>query len=105
MSAGLIPSTREARIPCARANEDSHFLRTDLGRVPNVEDRGSGWATNCRLRSVTTSPPGWSTGAGVRYWYTEVNGTSEFVNLDVKVPLDDFTSERFGVYGDVSYWF
>lgn len=24
-------------------NDDSHYLRTDLGRVPNIEDSGTGW--------------------------------------------------------------
>lgn len=49
--------------------------------------------------------PEWSAGAGVRYRYASVGGTSEFVNFGTKVPLKDFTSERFGVYGDISYNF
>jgi hypothetical protein len=31
--------------------------------------------------------------------------SSEFVNFDIKVPLEDFTSERFGVFGQVAYRF
>jgi len=86
-------------------NEDSHFLRADLGRPPNIEDRGIGWGYQLEAALRYDITPGWSAGAGVRYWYAEVDGKSEFVHLDVKVPLEDFTSERFGVYGDVSYRF
>ena len=86
-------------------NEDSHFLRADLGRPPNIEDRGIGWGYQLEAALRYDITPGWSAGAGVRYWYAEVDGKSEFVHLDVKVPLEDFTGERFGVYGDVSYRF
>ena len=79
-------------------NEDSHFLRADLGRPPNIEDRGIGWGYQLEAALRYDITPGWSAGAGVRYWYAEVDGKSEFVHLDVKVPLEDFTSERFGVY-------
>jgi hypothetical protein len=35
----------------------------------------------------------------------EVDGKSEFVNFDIKVPLEDFTSERLVVFGEFSYRF
>ena len=48
----------------------------------------------------------WSAGAGVRYWYAEAGrGKSEFVNFGLEVPLNDYRSERFGVFGDVTYRF
>jgi hypothetical protein len=86
-------------------NEDSHFLRADLGRPPNIEDRGIGWGYQLEAALRYDITPGWSAGAGVRYWYAEVDGKSDFVHFDVKVPLKDFTSERFGVFSDVSYRF
>lgn len=86
-------------------NEDSHFLRTDLGAVPNIDDGGIGWGYQLEAALRYDFTPGWSAGAGIRYWYAEVDGKTDFVHFDVKVPLDDFTSERFGVYGDVSYRF
>ena len=86
-------------------NEDSHLLRADLGPPPNIEDRGMGWGYQLEAALRYDITPGWTAGAGVRYWYAEVDGSSEFVHIDTKVPLKDFTSERFGVYGDVSYRF
>lgn len=47
----------------------------------------------------------WAVGAGVRYWYAETNGESDFINLGVTTELQDFTSERFGVFGNVTYRF
>ena len=86
-------------------NEDSHLLRTDIGRPPNIEDRGMGWGYQLEASLHYAFTPGWSAGAGVRYWFAEVDGDSEFVHFHTEVPLKDFTSERFGVYGDVSYRF
>ena len=86
-------------------DEDSHFFRPDLGPPPNIEDRGIGWGYQLEAALRYDFTPGWSAGAGVRYWFAEVDGNSEFVHFDTKVELRDFTSERFGVYGDVSYRF
>lgn len=87
-------------------NYDSHYLRKDLGPVPNGEDRGSGWGYQLEAEARYDFTPNWSAGAGVRYWHVEAGrGNSEFVNLGLKVPLNDYTSERFGVYGDVTYRF
>jgi hypothetical protein len=49
--------------------------------------------------------PCWQIGAGVCYWFAETDGHSEFVHLDTTVQLEDFTSERFGVFGNVTYRF
>jgi hypothetical protein len=86
-------------------NDDSHLLRADLGPVPNIQDRGTGWGYQLEGAIQLDLTPCWAIGAGVRYWYAEVDGKSEFVNFDVKVPLEDFTSERLGVFGEVSYRF
>ena len=86
-------------------NEDSHLLRGDLGRPPNIEDHGFGWGYQLEAALRYDITPGWSAGAGVRYWYAAVGGSTEFIHFDTRVPLKDFTSERFGVFGDVSYRF
>jgi hypothetical protein len=84
---------------------DSHFLRKDLGPVPNGEDRGSGWGYQLEAEARYDFTPSWSTGGGVRFWHAEAGGNNEFVNFGLKVPLNDYTSERFGVFGDVTYRF
>ena len=43
--------------------------------------------------------------AGVRYWVAETSGKSDFVHLDVTTELNNFKSERFGVFGNVTYRF
>lgn len=86
-------------------SEDSHFLRTDLGQVPNIVDRGLGWGYQLEAALRYDFTPGWSAGAGVRYWFAEVDGKSEFVHFNDEVELKEFTSERFGVYGDIAYRF
>ncbi len=87
-------------------NEDSHYLRTDLGRrLPNVESNGTGWGYQLEGEVRLDLTQYWALGAGVRYWYAETNGKSDFVNLGVTTELKDFTSERFGVFGNVTYRF
>jgi hypothetical protein len=86
-------------------NYDSHHLRGDLGPVPNVLDTGYGWGYQLEGEVRFDINPCWQVGAGVRYWYAETDGDSEFVHLDTTVQLDDFTSERFGVFGNVTYRF
>ena len=86
-------------------NEDSHFLRGDLGRSPNIVDRGLGWGYQLEAALRYDLTPGWSAGAGVRYWYAQVDGKTEFVHFNDEVELKEFTSERFGVYGDIAYRF
>lgn len=86
-------------------NEDSHLLRTDLGPVPNIETKGTGWGYQLEAAAHYDLSEYWSAGAGVRYWYASVDGSTDFIHIDTKVPLNNFTSERFGVYGDVSYRF
>jgi len=86
-------------------NEDSHRLRQDLGRIPNIEDRGTGWGAQIEAELRYDISPNWTAGAGVRYWYATTNGVSDFVNFGIKSELEDFTSERFGVITDFTYRF
>ncbi len=98
--------TDAAIIPVAYlSNEDSHYLRTDLGPTPNVVDSGTGWGYQLEGEVRLDLTQYWAVGAGVRYWYAETNGDTDFINLGVTTELQDFTSERFGVFGNVTYRF
>jgi hypothetical protein len=96
-----------AAVPYAHiTNEDSHRLRPDLGPGPNIEDSGSGWGYQLEGELRVDLTPCWTVGSGVRYWFAEItDGKSEFTNLHTAVDLPDFTTQRFGVFGDVSYRF
>lgn len=86
-------------------NDDSHYLRSDLGPTPNIEDSGTGWGYQLEGELKIDVDDNWTLGAGVRYWYAETGGISEFIESRTEVDLQDFTSERFGVFGNVSYRF
>jgi Protochlamydia outer membrane protein len=86
-------------------NDDSHRLRNNLGPVPNIEDRGTGWGYQLEAEARYDFTPCWSAGAGVRYWFASTGGVADFVPFGAKTKLDDFESQRFGVLGDVSYKF
>lgn len=87
-------------------DEDSHFLRKDLGPVPNIEDLGLGWGYQLEAAIRMSLSPSWSLGSGVRYWFAEVSdGSTKFLHINTAVELSDFTSQRFGVFSDLSYRF
>jgi len=87
-------------------NNDSHHLRKDLGPIPNIEDTGPGWGYQLEAAMRVDLTPCWSLGTGVRYWFAEAtNDESSFVHLNVNSELSNFTSQRFGVFGDFSYQF
>jgi Protochlamydia outer membrane protein len=96
-----------AALPVAYVwNEDSHYLRSDLGTIPNIVDRGTGWGYQLEGEARYALTPNWELGAGVRYWFADAtHGNSEFVHSNTKVELNDFSSQRFGVFGDVTYRF
>jgi hypothetical protein len=86
-------------------NEDSHRLRKDLGLGPNIEEQGLGWGYQLEGELRFDMTPAWSLGSGVRYWFAETNGSSKFVHENAESKLTEFQSERFGVFGDVTYRF
>lgn len=75
-------------------NEDSHYLRSDLGPMPNIEDSGTGWGYQLEGELKIDVDDNWAVGAGVRYWYAETGGISDFIHLNAESDLQDFTSER-----------
>jgi hypothetical protein len=86
-------------------NDDYHYLRTDLGPPPNITSTGTGWGYQLEGEVRLDVTENWALGAGVRYWYAETDGDTEFGNSGITSKLQDFTSERFGVFGNVSYRF
>lgn len=86
-------------------NEDSHFLRPDLGPTLNIEDSCTGWGYQLEGELKIDVDDNWTVGAGVRYWYAETGGVVDWVHFAEESDLQDFTSERFGVFGNVSYRF
>ncbi len=96
-----------AAVPYAHiTNDDSHRLRSDLGPGPNITDSGSGWGYQLEGELRVALTPCWSLGSGVRYWFADItDGKSKFTNLRTAVDLPDFTTQRFGVFGDVNYRF
>lgn len=86
-------------------NEDSHYFRTDLGPVPNRTDEGTGWGYQLEGELRLDIATNWAIGAAVRYWYAETDGDTDFLHRDTTVELNEFSSERFGVFGNVTYRF
>ena len=86
-------------------NEDSHFLRSDLGPTPHIEDSGTGWCYQLEGELKIDVNDNRTVGAGVRHWYAETGGVVDWVYFAEDSDLQDFTSGRFGVFGNVSYRF
>jgi len=88
-----------AMLPYATVrNEDSHYLRSDLGPVPNIFDKGEGWGAQleAQLRYAVARSTDFALGA--RYWYAEVRkGTTTFQNVRGEAPLDGLYTKRAGV--------
>jgi hypothetical protein len=48
-------------------NDEYHYLRSDLGQAPNIEDSGSGWGYQLEGELNLDVTQHWALGAGVRY--------------------------------------
>jgi hypothetical protein len=80
------------------------FLVNDEGS--DRQNSGPGWGYQLEAQLRVDLTPCWSLGSGVRYWYADVtNGSSKFNHGNEETNLTDFTTQRFGVFGDVSYKF
>jgi len=86
-----------AHVPYADLhNRDFHYLRGDLGGVPNIymNGRGTGWHVDAELRRELAR--NFSLGVGLRYWSHEADGTIHFGGSG-PFPLNGFESRRAGV--------
>lgn len=94
-----------AALPVASLyNEDSHFLRLDLGPTPNIEHDGWGYGVMAEAGANIRVTPALSFGGGVRYWEAKTDGRAEFADI-ASVRLNEFRSERFGAFADLTYKF
>jgi len=86
-----------ALVPYSKiSNDDSHYLRTDLGPVPNIitSGRGSGVQLDLELRYAWNERL--EAGIGVRHW--ELSKQRANVSLGgVTVPVTEFETRRTGV--------
>ncbi len=77
-------------------NRDFHYLRSDLGGVPNVfmNGSGTGWQLDAEVRRALTK--NLDVGLGLRYWTLRADGT---VTLGGSEPLalNEFQSRRAGI--------
>jgi hypothetical protein len=90
-----------AMVPYAKVrNEDSHYLRDDLGPVPNIILEGEGWGVqwDAELRYEIFRRT--QLGIGVRYWHMKItDGTRQLPNDPgfPELPLTELYSKRTGV--------
>jgi hypothetical protein len=86
-------------------NEDSHYLRNDLGPVPNIHMDGSGdglmWQVEGRLTIFT----GASLFVAYRDWRFKADGDIRFGSSGQKLPLNNFETTRSGYRFGFSYRF
>ncbi len=85
-------------------NRDSHYLRADLGGVPNIHmnARGRGWQLDAEVRRWLTRNA--SIGVGVRYWVLEADGKVNFGG-SAPLPLNRIRSERGGITASLIWKF
>jgi hypothetical protein len=92
-------SGEAAFIPYASlANRDSHHLRSDLGPTPNIRHNGTGIGVQLEAFVNYAVTPMWTVGLGARYWHLSATGDTRFgPGFAAAYPLNDFTSERYGL--------
>lgn len=86
-------------------DDDSHHLRTDLGKVPNIRYKGTGYGVQVEAAARYRVTDRIAVGGGVRYWYSETDGDTQFTRANVEVMLKEYESERFGAFADLLYMF
>jgi hypothetical protein len=82
------------------SNDDSHYLRPDLGPVPNVitSGRGSGGQLDLELRYALSDRL--EAGIGVRHWQLSKDRANVTL-AGVTVPVTEFETRRTGVTATV----
>jgi hypothetical protein len=90
-----------AYVPYAQlANDDSHYLRADLGPVPNIvtEGRGSGVQLDLELRYAFSDRV--EAGVGMRHWRLAMD-RADVALAGVIVPVTEFETRRTGLTATV----
>jgi hypothetical protein len=94
-------SAEAAFVPYAwLSNDDSHFLRSDLGPTPNVVTRGwRGMGGEVEAFVNYQVLPHFQLGVGARYWgiYTQAGNVNFGPDFGQDFPLTKFSTQRYGV--------
>ncbi len=86
-------------------NEDSHYLRGDLGPVPNIHMKGAGTGTMWQLEARVTVYKGATLSLAYRDWRFKADGTIRFGASGTSLPLNSFETTRSGARVGFSYRF
>jgi len=104
--APLVFTAEVAYVPYADLkNEDSHYLRNDLGPVPNIHMDGSGDGVMWQVEARYTFFKGAAFFVGYRDWHFRADGDIRFGSSSQKLPLNNFETTRSGVRLGFSYRF
>jgi len=86
-------------------NEDSHYLRNDLGPVPNIHMTGSGDGAMFQLEASYNVFKGAILSIGYRDWRFRADGKIRFGASGQQLPLNNFETTRSGARLGFSYRF
>ncbi len=81
-------------------NEDSHYLRADLGPVPNIVTGGRGSGVQLDLELRFAIHPRLEAGVGVRHWRLTA-GRADVTLAGGTFPVTEFETERSGLTATV----
>jgi len=85
-----------AWVPYAQLrNDDSHYLRADLGPVPNVITEGRGSGVQLDLEARFAVHERLEFGVGVRHWRLAMD-RADVTLAGVTVPVTEFETRRTG---------
>ena len=86
-----------AAVPYTRMrNDDSHWLRGDLGPTPNVTMDGHGYGAQLDAEARYTIFKSTDLGLGVRYWKLKTTTGNVQFGGGPSLPLNEFQSSRYG---------
>jgi hypothetical protein len=86
-------------------NEDSHYLRNDLGPVPNIHMTGSGDGLMWQVEGRYTIFRGAAIFVAYRDWRFKADGDISFGPSGQRLPLNNFETTRSGYRIGFSYRF
>ncbi|MEZ5840006.1 MAG: omptin family outer membrane protease [Hyphomicrobiales bacterium] len=91
-------------------NEDSHYLRTGLGPIPNFEDKGTqGYGVEAEAFLNYAVTDNITVGLGGRYWWLKTKDTLAISAAQRRMysgaGYSANTLERYGLAGQISYSF
>ena len=86
-----------AAVPYSRLNnDDSHYLRTDLGSTPNIKMTANGYGVQMEGEARYTVGKMTDIGLGLRYWKLKATSGDISFGGSPNLPLTDFQSTRYG---------